>query len=147
MTGLTDDMRARRHTMQELAQYQRIPPQARVEQAKAHVARLMQPGSRSRAIFDEWRIELDMDVVHIKTRQFNPEFLVGAGGRRFTYNLSDADWTRSLKTVKLLNPMPLREWVIVFPDQGEAKTLAFNFYESVKRVATACGMPVADPLV
>jgi hypothetical protein len=148
MTGLTDEMRAKRHTMQELAQFQRVTPQVRVDAARAHVRKLMEPNSRSRALFDEWGISLADDVVKITSRQFNPETLSARDGRQFSYRLNDADWTRSLvRDVKVLTPVPLKHWAIVFPNQGDNAQLARNFFASAKRLSAGLGIAIDDPLV
>jgi hypothetical protein len=42
MTGLTDQMRADRNAMQEMASYQRLAPQKRVDGAIAHLTSLNQ---------------------------------------------------------------------------------------------------------
>ena len=54
-----------------------------------------------------------------------------------------ADWSREMRNQKLIDAVPLRDWVILFTQRDMRQ--AQDFLQSLSRVAPGMGLPVSPP--
>lgn len=81
-------------------------------------------------------MKLSPHLVEVDGRVLPQETIFAGDNKRFQSG-PDVDWTRNLRTSKMLNVVTLTRWIIVFPAklQEAAKSLA--------RMLTECGRGMA----
>lgn len=77
-TGLTDQMRENFHLTRELGNHTRLAPSARIQRLMAYNKRL-QTNDASSAVFKDWSLALDPNLVEVKGRILKSEKIVFGG--------------------------------------------------------------------
>lgn len=80
-TGLTDQMRENFHLTRELGNHTRLAPNARIQRLMAYNKRL-QSSEASSAVFKDWNLALDKNLVEVKGRILKNELIVFGGNQK-----------------------------------------------------------------
>ncbi|XP_072164062.1 piwi-like protein 1 isoform X2 [Diadema setosum] len=141
MTGLTDDMRANFQVMKDLAQFTRVAPRGRCEELTTFNKRIS--GNPEVTPFLEgWGLKFDKELVKLPGRVLAPEKIFQVN-KQFSYNPSNADWSRETRGNQLTNSIPLQSWVIFYTSRDANR--GNDFIGALQRVGGPMGMNVAQP--
>lgn len=80
-TGLSDQMRDDFHLTRELGNHTRLAPSARIQRLMVYNKRL-QSNDASLAVFKDWNLALDPNLVEVKGRILRNELIVFGGNQK-----------------------------------------------------------------
>ena len=99
--------------------------------------------SKVRALFDEFKLELDTNLLPVDGRQLAVEELTFGNNKTISYKKDAADWNREAKGLPALGPKDLENWAIVYPSNEQS--LAENFYRRMSSMGPGLGIGVHMP--
>lgn len=117
LTGVTEEMRTNFRLMRAVSDYTRLDPRERIKKLSAFNSRLNRC-HESVAIFKEWGMEMERNIVSVKARVLSPEVIIFGNNTSFDAN-ADADWVifpfnpfflPTLPTLNTLFPPRLDTW-------------------------------------
>uniref|UniRef100_A0A1I8GLI9 Piwi-like protein 1 n=2 Tax=Macrostomum lignano TaxID=282301 RepID=A0A1I8GLI9_9PLAT len=142
MTGLTDDMRADRNLMRDLATHTRVNPSARCDKMLTF-ARTMAGNPESRRVLGEFGLEVSPNAVEATARQLQPETVQMS--RPIRVDPERADWDNGLKGNGMFQPIDCKNWIFVYFQRDEQA--AADFCQKLHRVSQSLGMSFGEPYV
>lgn len=141
-TGLNDDMRNNFQLMRAMGDYTRVGPDVRIRKLLEFNRRLYN-SPESLAVFTEWQMTLDKNLVEVTGRELANENILFSGGKK---DVSDrnADWTCHFRgAYQLFNTTQLANWIVV---QLERDAQAVRDFVGVMiDAARAMGFKIAQP--
>lgn len=142
MTGLTDDMRADRNLMKDLATFTRIDPSTRCNKL-VNFARTMSTNVASQKTLGEFGLAVTPNPVEATARQLAPETVTMS--RPVQIDPERADWDNALKTNGMFQPVNCKNWIFVYWQRDEQA--AADFCEKLNRASRTLGMQFGEPSV
>ncbi|XP_030846820.1 seawi isoform X1 [Strongylocentrotus purpuratus] len=141
LTGLSDDMRADFNVMKDMGQHTRVGPQDRCRTLSGFIKKLSS-NEEVKTYLDSWGMEFDKEQVKLTGRVLPPEKLFQRG-KQFSYNPSNADWSRDTRGNALTDAKILNNWKIFYTRRDANR--GQDFIKSLVRVANPMGMNVRGP--
>ncbi|XKL69438.1 hypothetical protein PGB90_007207 [Kerria lacca] len=141
MTGITDDMRTNHQLMRAVATHTSVGPSNRVE-------RLLEFNRRLNGIpqvkekLNSWGMKLAPEPVKIAGRILPPETIYVSNNNQFNGG-QEADWTKNLRSNRMLLNVDLNNWVIIYP--GRCERDARNFCDVLNKVGRGMHFNIARP--
>jgi aubergine-like protein len=142
MTGYTDEMRADFHIMKDISEHTRPSPSARAHEMRDFISAINKNENVKKA-FQAWDLEVNPNSPGIPGRILNPETITFGGNKKAPVDARTAEWSFSLNESSLLQPTPLRNWLLLYPRRNQRN--ADDFYNKVKYLTGGLGMDMEDP--
>jgi len=143
LTGLTDEARADFGIMKDVSAHTRVSPATRHER----MLRFMQDIREkqvAQAQLNRWGLKFTPELLEVKARVLAPEKIFQQ--RELPpYKPAEAEWSREMRGVKMLNPIALRDWALVCTKR-DAQT-AQSFISTLGKVCPPMGMEFAQAKV
>ncbi|XP_046398366.1 piwi-like protein Siwi [Ischnura elegans] len=140
LTGLTEEMRNNNKLMAALSQYTRVDPRGRIGKLKAFKDRMLATENIVQD-FKDWNLNLSQNLVNLPGRQLPPENVYGNSRQPLENTL--ANWTKGMRSCRMVSLGVMNDWVIIFPRQMERDV--GKWVESIQRAGGGMGMSVHDP--
>ncbi|GFO44194.1 piwi-like protein 1 [Plakobranchus ocellatus] len=149
ITGLSEQARSDFNVMRDLAVHTRIGPDKRVATLEKFLNQINKD-QEAQKVLRPWQMSIASNAARIPARQFPAEKLLMRDKQNqrvieISYNIKEADWSRNMRNVHLLNPVHMQNWMIVFP--GRAQANAAELSECLSRVGPGMGMNIGRPTV
>lgn len=148
ITGLSEQARSDFNVMRDLAVHTRIGPDQRVVTLEKFMKQI-NSDPEAQKVLKPWQMQIAQTAARIPARMFPAEKLImknkRGGIEEITYNIKEADWSRNMRNVHLLNPVHMENWMIVFPNKAQAN--ARELSECLSRVGSGMGMRIGQPTV
>lgn len=141
-TGMTEGMRANFKLMQNLSTYTRLNPDNRVKALQKFNNRI-QSTDESTKVLNEWKMELDQQLLTIPARVYPPEMILFGNDEQLPAN-PKGEWDFR-KNRSMYRASPIVRWVCVFPEALRADT--DNFLQVLKRACDEMSCQIKDPLM
>ena len=143
MTGFTDEVRANFRIMKDIAEHTIIPPASRKGSLENFIAD-MYKNEEIKEELNRWSIEFDKKMLTTRGRVLNPEPIIYRS-KKTQYDPSSAEWSRDLKSIEIIEPIPLQNWLIVFSERSGQS--AQRFCQTLTQNGRPLGIAVSDPVV
>lgn len=149
VTGLSDKARADFKIMQDLAVHTRIGPKDRVNTLETFAGQINNH-PEAKKVLQPWNMLISPKVAELDARELEPEKLImkqqrGGGTTQISYVQKDADWSRNMRNMHLLNPVALVNWILVYPSR--AGDVTSQLADALQRVGQGMGMRISPPSV
>lgn len=144
MTGLSEETRGNFQIMKEIATHTRVGPEQRAESLKKFMNRILS----NAAIQEEmrgWSLSFSPDLVQFKGRNLPGEKIYQAQNKSFYYDPSSADWSRELRSSRLLHSIPIKNWALIVTRRDSNN--ANEFVGALSRVGPPMGLDITKPKV
>lgn len=136
----TDEMRKNFSVMKDISQHTIIPPSTR----KASLERFIKQIYDNEEISTElkgWKMEFGRQLLQLKGRVLGAEKIIF---KNRTVPSQNAEWTRELRNIELVQGIPLQNWVIIY--SARAAPAAKNFIANLARAGSAIGLKSGAPV-
>ncbi|KAL6063565.1 Piwi-like protein 1 [Balamuthia mandrillaris] len=143
MTGISDQMRADFRVMRDIATHTRVFPDTRMTKVSDFV-KAVNANQPTQAEFKQWGITLEPNMLNIQARVLPPETIIFADKQQKA-SAESADWSNMIKASRLIEPIPLMQWILVVPARNQRT--ADEFIPTFQQVAKQVGMRVERPQV
>eukprot|EP00064_Thunnus_orientalis_P007810 superscaffoldBa00000888_g7832 len=110
LTGLTDKMRADFNIMKDLSTHTRLTPEQREGRLNRFVTNI-QKNTDAQAELDKWGLNFDKQLLNLTGRVL-PGERIFQGSRSYEYNPWQADWSKEMRGLPLINSPPLNNWLL-----------------------------------
>lgn len=148
ITGLSEKARSDFRIMQDLAVHTRINPKDRVATLQTFSSQI-NSNAEVQTLLNPWNMVISPKVAQLSARELPAEQLLMSSNRgghqKISYDIKQADWSRNMRGVKMLAPIQVENWVIIFPTRERNVTSKLN--DCLIRVAQAMGMNMSQPTV
>lgn len=124
MTGLTDEMRSDFKVMKDVAQYTRVTPNQRMNSLRKYLENVANSADAQK-ILKDWGLELDSATIDLQARVLDCETILFGQGIIYKCN-SNADWNTAVMKNKLLGPIDLLSWIIVYTERDSRYVCCFD---------------------
>nr|AFQ20832.1 PIWI [Hydra vulgaris] len=139
--GLSETMRSNFNVMKDLAQHTRISPEMRAKNLESFMNEL-QANPEAVQELTRWNMNYEKKLLRMTGRCFPAENMTQKDAK-FTYKISDADWTKESRGKMLLSPVSISKWLLVFSQRDS--NIAQDFKNTLQKVCGPMGMQVAEP--
>jgi aubergine len=141
MTGFTEEVKSNFTIMRDISAYTIVPPASRRASLLSFITTLTthpEIGEELR----KWNISFRPEMLKLTGRVLNPERILFKN-KQVNYDPRQADWSREIKQVDLLDAVPLRDWVIVYSER--TRPAPEKFVQTLTQVGRPLGIQVAPP--
>lgn len=90
-----------------------------------------------------WNLQLSSELVRFKGRVLSQQTIY-SNATPYASN-SEADWTRSVRSLPMYTSAKLHKWVILYPQQNESEVR--TFVNTVRQVAKTMGFNIPPPVL
>ncbi|XP_059156586.1 piwi-like protein 1 [Physella acuta] len=146
ITGLSEQLRSDFNVMKDLGVHTRIGPGDRLKQIQRLCEQINQ-SPKVAEILKPWKIEISDKPAQIPGRQLPAEQLLMKTNRgeytKISYDIKEADWSRNMRNMCLLNPVHMEQWLIIFPRQAAQSSSELS--DCLSRVGKGMGMRIINP--
>uniref|UniRef100_A0A1I8JF89 Piwi-like protein 1 n=2 Tax=Macrostomum lignano TaxID=282301 RepID=A0A1I8JF89_9PLAT len=142
MTGLTDEMRADRNLMKDLATFTRIDPSTRCGKL-VKFASTMAQNRECQRVLGEFGLAVAPNAVEATARQLAPETVQMT--KPIRVDPERADWDNALKGNGMFQPVNCKNWIFVYSQRDEQA--AADFCQKLSRASQSLGMSFGEPYV
>lgn len=136
LTGLMEEMRANFTVMRDLAVHTRVGPENRFNKL-THFLREMNQNEAVRELMAQWGMRFAPNLTEVPARCL-PSEKIWQGRDGYNYNPADAEWSREMRSKRLISCPPINQWAIICPRQ--MSHLASELAGALSRVANGMGM-------
>uniref|UniRef100_A0A4W3J605 Piwi-like RNA-mediated gene silencing 1 n=1 Tax=Callorhinchus milii TaxID=7868 RepID=A0A4W3J605_CALMI len=143
LTGMTDKMRSDFNVMRDLSMHTRLTPEQR-EQRLGSFMDYIQKDDNVQKELSDWGLQFDSKLLSMSGRVV-PSEKIHQGGKMFDYNPQVAEWSRETRGTRLINPIPLENWVMVFIRRNV--DVARSLLNTLGKVVNAMGIRMEKPLM
>eukprot|EP01119_Soliformovum_irregulare_P019822 TRINITY_DN6354_c0_g1_i2.p1 TRINITY_DN6354_c0_g1~~TRINITY_DN6354_c0_g1_i2.p1 ORF type:complete len:792 (-),score=209.84 TRINITY_DN6354_c0_g1_i2:309-2684(-) len=142
MTGITDDMRADFHVMQDISHHTRVPPDVRADELQKFIANTTRNPEVAKELA-QWGFQISSEMMQVPGRVFAPETIIFGKNKRVTVNPETEEWSNVSKQSHVLSSNPLKLWILVHTYKNRA--LAQDFAFNVGKAGSAIGFSIGPP--
>uniref|UniRef100_T1JMK8 Piwi domain-containing protein n=1 Tax=Strigamia maritima TaxID=126957 RepID=T1JMK8_STRMM len=145
MTGYDDDMKSDFRTMKAISDHMRTTPTDRINRMTQFIQRI-NSNDTIKEEMKERGFQIRNNLVTLKGRQFPPEGIVLTANptdKGTQYSEDRADWSRSMQGKRLLQPIRLANWLLVYTRRDER--IVSDFLTTFKTVCRPMGMEINNP--
>lgn len=142
MTGLTEDTRANFQIMKDIATFTRVAPDQRADNLRRFMSRIQSNPNIKREM-QGWSLSYSPNLIEFNGRNLPTEKIIQANNKTFTYDPSTADWSREMRSNRLLHTLPIENWVLIVTRRDSNN--AQEFVGSLSRVGPPMGINVNRP--
>ncbi|XP_038061502.1 piwi-like protein 1 [Patiria miniata] len=140
-TGLTDEMRSDFRVMKDLASHTRITPAQRHLSLRKFIDNIYKNPDALRELTN-WGMNVDRDILELDGRQLPRERIKM---RHNTYQANpEADWGRDMTKDKVIVPVDLNHWLLVFCKRDAIR--AGDFLQMMERCCPQLGIRYQPPM-
>lgn len=139
-TGMTEEMRSNFKLMQQLSEYTRMNPQARVKNLKRFNQRI-QNTPESLKVLDEWQMQLDSELIKISGRELAPESIVFDNNVEMSSN-AKGEWMIK-GNMSMYKSVPVARWICLCPESMKGETE--EFIKKLKTAHETMNCPMKSP--
>ncbi|XP_071808284.1 piwi-like protein 1 [Asterias amurensis] len=139
-TGLTDEMRSDFRVMKDLASHTRITPAQRHLSLRKFVDNIY-ANKDALAELKNWGMTLDRDILGLEARQLPREKITMRHNTILANR--EADWGREMCRDKVIVPVDLRNWLLVFCKRDASR--AGDFLNMMERCCPQMGVRIQAP--
>uniref|UniRef100_S4RYE2 Piwi-like RNA-mediated gene silencing 1 n=1 Tax=Petromyzon marinus TaxID=7757 RepID=S4RYE2_PETMA len=141
LTGLSDKMRSDFHLMKDLGLQTQVGPDKRAMTTQKFIEKL-QSNPETCNEFAKWGLSFDRQLLSLTGRVVPCEKLYQKD-QSYQYNQRQADWSRESRNMKLMTPISLEEWMLLFThnNSNEARAIVDNLMQ----VGPPMGMHINKP--
>ncbi|XP_068162691.1 piwi-like protein 1 [Antennarius striatus] len=143
LTGLTDKMRGDFNVMKDLTAHTRLNPEQREGRLNRFVNNVHRD-AQANVELEKWGLRFDKELVSLMGRVL-PAEKIFQGQRSYDYDPRAADWSREMRGVPLLNPVPLEDWVVFYTRQNA--NVAQDLLTTLLRVSGPLGIRLHKPVM
>lgn len=142
-------MRSEFKIMQDLVVHTRINPKDRVQTLETF-SRSINSNAEAQAVLSPWHMNISNQVARLPARELPAQQLImksqrGGQIQKISYDIKQADWSRNMRGVNLLNPIHMNDWVIIFPSRDGQVSSKLN--DCLIRVGSGMVMRISQPAV
>lgn len=131
-TGLTDSMRKDFAMMKAMAEHTQMDPDRRKFRLLAFTNRLHQ-STESVKTLQEFNTDITKQLVTFEGRELPQELMIFGDGKT-SQNNNRVDWTNAMKTNQMFHTIPLKRWVLIFPQKNSKESCEFlNLLQDVAK--------------
>ncbi|CAN9513483.1 unnamed protein product [Ophioblennius macclurei] len=138
LTGLTDRMRNDRMIMKDLSDHTKLTPAQR-EQRLCGFVNSIQQNADAQAELQKWGLSFEQKLLELNGRMLPSERIL-QGQRSYNYNPREADWSREMRGIPLINAPPLRNWLLLHTPRNSHE--AQSLLQTLHKVAGPLGIGV-----
>ncbi|XP_078456722.1 piwi-like protein 1 [Lampetra fluviatilis] len=141
LTGLSDKMRSDFHLMKDLGLQTQVCPDKRAMTTQKFIEKL-QSNPETCNEFAKWGLSFDRQLLSLTGRVVPCEKLYQKD-QSYQYNQRQADWSRESRNMKLMTPISMEEWMLLFTrnNSNEARAIVQNLMQ----VGPPMGMHINKP--
>ncbi|CAL1531948.1 unnamed protein product [Lymnaea stagnalis] len=147
LTGLDDKLRSNYKAMKDLAEHTRLGPPARIKQIQSLLDRV-NCSDKVAEVLEPWHINISSTMMSIEGRQLPAEKLlvrdIKGAVTNISYDIKEADWSRGMRNISLLNPVHMDNWMIIYPRQIAKSSSEFS--NCLTNVGRQMKMRIAEPI-
>uniref|UniRef100_A0A4W3IWE6 Piwi-like RNA-mediated gene silencing 1 n=1 Tax=Callorhinchus milii TaxID=7868 RepID=A0A4W3IWE6_CALMI len=133
LTGMTDKMRSDFNVMRDLSMHTRLTPEQR-EQRLGSFMDYIQKDDNVQKELSDWGLQFDSKLLSMSGRVVPSEKIHQV-----------AEWSRETRGTRLINPIPLENWVMVFIRRNV--DVARSLLNTLGKVVNAMGIRMEKPLM
>ena len=139
MTGLSDKMKADMMVMKDVAQFTRVAPKVRQDEANA-LPSTINNSKEVQEEMKEWKISISNKPLEPIGRQLPPEEIFFKGTRG--YKSVEADWKKANRD-PLIVPININNWVVICTNRNGNE--AGELIDTLRKVGKPLGINVSEP--
>lgn len=141
-TGITDEMRGNFQLMRAMGDFTRVQPDLRIKKLLEFNHRLYR-SPESMAVFSQWQMKLDRNLVELTGRELANENIMYRGGVKERTD-RNADWTTHFRgRFQLYNATVLKKWVVIHLNMHD--NVVRDFIDVMIDAARGMGFQIARP--
>ncbi|XP_062615032.1 piwi-like protein 1, partial [Saccostrea cucullata] len=144
LTGLTDEARADFNVMKDVGAHTRVAPEGRNKTLQGFIDQINK-NEKVRAEMGGWGLRFSQNLLNVNAHIAPQEKIYQKGGAELSYRQEDADWSRDMRGKKLITPVNLENWVIVFTRRNSPQ--AQDLVQTLSRVGPPMGMQINSPTI
>ncbi|XP_061163361.1 piwi-like protein 1 isoform X1 [Saccostrea echinata] len=144
VTGLTDEARADFNVMKDVGAHTRVAPEGRNKTLQGFIDQINK-NEKVRAEMGGWGLRFSQNLLNVNAHIAPQEKIYQKGGAELSYRQEDADWSRDMRGKKLITPVNLDNWVIVFTRRNSPQ--AQDLVQTLSRVGPPMGMQINSPTI
>ncbi|WAR02486.1 PIWL1-like protein [Mya arenaria] len=141
LTGLSDDARADFTVMKDVAVHTRVAPSSREQTLTGFISQINR-NEKVRVEMGGWGLKFTDSLVTLSARVMPQEKIFQQNGE-LNYKQEDADWSRDMRGKRLITPVNLQNWVVIFFRRNNQQ--AQEFVQTLSRVGPPMGMMINNP--
>uniref|UniRef100_A0A4W3JSP7 Piwi-like RNA-mediated gene silencing 1 n=1 Tax=Callorhinchus milii TaxID=7868 RepID=A0A4W3JSP7_CALMI len=142
LTGMTDKMRSDFNVMRDLSMHTRLTPEQR-EQRLGSFMDYIQKDDNVQKELSDWGLQFDSKLLSMSGRVV-PSEKIHQGGKMVMWAI-ESEWSRETRGTRLINPIPLENWVMVFIRRNV--DVARSLLNTLGKVVNAMGIRMEKPLM
>ncbi|XP_062594439.1 piwi-like protein 1 [Saccostrea cucullata] len=141
LTGLTDELRQDFRVMKDLASHTRVTPEQRVATMRKFI-NAVNSNPEAKKELTNWGLSFAENTIDIAGRQAQQEKIIF--GNNYTCMAGpQADWSRDATRSKVLTPVDLKNWTLLFVKRDANKAIEFmNMMQTCcRQMGIQCNKP------
>ncbi|XP_052219954.1 piwi-like protein 1 [Dreissena polymorpha] len=142
LTGLSEEVRADFNVMKDVAVHTRVAPNNREKTLTDFIKQINTNGG-VREYMGGWNLHFADSPVTINARVM-PQEKIFQQDCQLQYRQEEADWSRDMRGKRLITPVNLQNWVVIYFRRNEQQ--AQEFVQTLSRVGPPMGMMIAGPI-